>query len=142
MQLTIDQMEEAGFIFEKENGNSGDDYTRRVLAESILTKYNVDHLEKIIVDGLNNAIYTNSDIRVAAYWALSKRFNRNLIQSLKGWLKSELDKRDGAAIYQIMIALGNMGEPVFNIDRQGGSSMYEMDLNIRDAKTYLNSDNI
>lgn len=142
MELTIDQMEEAAFIFEKENGNAGDDYSRKVLAESILIKYNVDHLEKIIVDGLNDNIYINSDLRVSAYWALSKRFNRNLIASFKGWLKSELDEGNGAAIYQILIALDNMGEPVFNVDRKGGSSVYEIDLNVRDTKTYLTSDNL
>ena len=37
MELTIDQMEEAAFIFEKENGNAGDDYSRKVLAELNLT---------------------------------------------------------------------------------------------------------
>lgn len=140
MELTIDQLEEAGFIFEKENGYAGDDYSKRVLAESNLTTYNVDHLEKIIVDGLNKTVDTNSDLRISAYWALSKRFNRNLIPSFKGWLKSELDEGNGAAIYQILIALGDMGEPVFNVDREGGSSVNELDLNVRDAKSYLKSD--
>jgi hypothetical protein len=51
---------------------------------------------------------------------LSKRFHRNLIPLFKGWLKSELDEGNGADIYQIPFALGNMGEPVFNIDREGG----------------------
>lgn len=113
-----------------------------MLAESNLTTYNFDHLEKIIVDGLNKTIDTSSDLRICAYWALSKRFNRNLIPSFKGWLKSELDEGNSAAIYQILIALGKMGEPVFNVDREGGSSVYEIDLNVRDAKTYLTSDNI
>jgi hypothetical protein len=37
-----------GFVFEREYGNSGDDYSRKVLAESILITYNVDHLEKLL----------------------------------------------------------------------------------------------
>lgn len=45
------------------------------------------------------------------------------------------------AVYQLLIALGNMGEPVFNKDREGGSAIYETELNLKDAREYLRKEN-
>ncbi|RKN81053.1 hypothetical protein [Ulvibacterium marinum] len=137
MKLTNDQIEEAAYIFEKENGHPGDDYTKRILAESELTVFSSKELEKIIVDGFDKGFYNNSDTKTSAYWALSKRFNHDLIPFFNRRLKSELEAKNSAAVYQLLIALGNMGVPVFNKDREGGSAIYETELNLRDAKEYL-----
>lgn len=142
MQLTVYQIEEAAFIFERENGHLGDEYSRGVLAESNLTTYKVSDLEKIIVNGLNKSLYKYFADKTSAYWALSKRCNRNLIPEFKRWLRSELEAENGAAVYQILIALNNIGEPVFHKDREGGSAVFETDLNLRDAREYLTKQNI
>lgn len=137
MKLTNDQLEEAAYIFEKVNGNSHSDFENRIIAESNLTRFNPPELERIIFEGLENGIYDGLADRISAYWALGKRFNRDLIPYFKKWLQKESDLNDQQAVYQLLIALGNMGEPVFNSDREGGSASWETELNMRDAKKYL-----
>jgi hypothetical protein len=53
--------------------------------------------------------------------------------------QEEYERQDSAPVYQLMIALDNLGENIFNKDRKGGSSSFEIDLNMRDAKKYLES---
>ncbi|WP_412560842.1 hypothetical protein [Winogradskyella sp. MIT101101] len=138
MKLTNDQFEEVAYIFEKANGNSHSDYEKGIISASELTKFKPTELEQIIVDGLEKSIYDGSTDRISAYWALGKRFNRNLIPLFKKWLQKEFDLKDPQAVYQLLISLGNMEEPVFNPDRDGGSASWETELNLRDAKAYLN----
>ena len=137
MKFTNDQFEEVAYIFEKENGNNHANYEKRIIGKSDLTSFNPTDLERIIVDGLENEVYDDSTDRISAYWALSKRFNRNLTPSFKIWLQKEFDLHNQQAVYQLLIALGNMGEPVFNPDREGGTASWETELNMRDAKEYL-----
>ena len=92
MKLTNEQFTEAGFIFEKANGNSHSEYEKQIIAESELTKFKPTELEQIIVDGLNSGIYKNEDERVSGYWSLSKIGNRNLIAEYKKWLRTEIHR--------------------------------------------------
>ena len=93
-------------------------------------------MENIIVDGLNSGIYKNEGERVSGYWSLSKIGNRNLIAEYKKWLRTELENENGIAVFQILIGLDRLGEPVFNENRTG-QGVDETELNIRDAKQYL-----
>ena len=136
MKLTNEQFTEAGFIFEKANGNSHSDYEKQILAESELTKFKPTELEQIIVDGLNSGIYKNEDERVSAYWSLSKLGNRNLIADFKKWLRTELENANGIAVFQILIGLDRLDEPAFNENRTGRAAD-ETELNFIDAKNYL-----
>ena len=137
MKLTKDQFLEAGFIFEKANGNSHSDFEKKIIAASELTQYNSTELEKIIVDGLNSGIYKNEDERVSGYWSLSKIGNRNLIAEYKKWLRTELDNENGIAVFQILVGLDRLDEPAFNENRTGRGED-ETELNLQDAKEYLN----
>lgn len=141
MKLTNDQLEGAAYIFEKAHGNRKTDYEEEMIMASSLTDLSPGDLEKVIVDGLNTGVYEDSFERVSAYWALSKRFNKDLIPAFKNWLKKELVLADPRTVYQLLIALGNIGEPVFNPDREGGSSVMETELNLRDATDYLTKSN-
>ena len=136
MKLTNEQFTEVAFIFEKENGNSHSEFEKEIIAESKLTEYNPTELEKIIVDGLNSGIYKNEDERISGYWSLSKIRNRNLIAEYKKWLRTELENENGIAVFQILIGLDQLDEPVFNENRTG-QGVDETELNIRDAKQYL-----
>ena len=137
MKLTNEQFTEAGFIFEKTNGNSHSDYEKQIIAESELTKFKPTELEQIIVDGLNSGIYENEDERVSGYWSLSKINNRNLIAEYRKWLRTELQKENGIAVFQILVGLDRLEEPAFNESRTGRGAN-ETELNLRDAKEYLN----
>ena len=136
MKFTNDQFTEIAFIFEKENGNIHTDFEKEILSESTLSKLKPTELEKIIINGLNTGIYKNEDERVSGYWALSKTGNKNLISNYQKWLKTELENENEIAIYQILIALDRLDEPVFNKNRSG-QSVNEIGLNIKDAKAYL-----
>ena len=138
MKLTNDQLEALAYIFERANGNKKSEYELEIISDSGLAKLNAELLEQSVVDGLNNGLYDATDDRISAYWALGKRFNRNLIPLFKKWLRKEFESNDAQAVYQLLISLGNMGEPVFNPDRDGGSASWETELNMRDANDYLN----
>ena len=137
MKLTADQFEALAYIFERENGNEKSDNEKEIISESGLADYNADVLEREVIDGLENGFYDGSTDRISAYWALGKRFNRTLIPIFQKWLRQEYDLNDAPAVYQLLIALGNLEEPVFGSDRDGGSASWETDLNMRDAKLYL-----
>ncbi|SHH78851.1 hypothetical protein [Winogradskyella jejuensis] len=136
-KLTNEQFTETAFIFEKANGNSHSEYEKRIIAESKLTKFKPTELEKIIVDGLNSGIYKNEEERVSGYWSLSKIGNQNLISEFKKWLRAELENENGIAVFQILVALDRLDEPAFNKNRTG-RGVDETELNLRDAKEYLN----
>jgi len=137
MKLTNEQFEEAAYIFEKANGYSHSDYEKKLIAESGLNDLSVTELEKIIVDGLNSDIYNTESERISAYWSLYKIGNQNLISDFKNWLESELKNNQKATIFQILVALDSLGEPSFHEERTGRAAD-ETELNIRDAKEYLN----
>ena len=138
MKLTELQLEAAGYLFEKANGNKHDNSLEKIIHESGLEVYDITILEKIIVNGINSEIYNELQIRTSAYWALSKRFNNELIPSFKKWLKMEIEKNNTSPIFQIMIALDNLEESIFNKDRTG-YAFDEIELNLKDAKTYLSN---
>ena len=137
MKLTTIQIEAAVYIFEKENGSLKNDYDEKVIIESKLVSGNSAELEKIILDGLNIGYYVEDGDRCLAYWALSKRFNKKLVPAFRKWLKQEVEKNNYNAVYQLLIALENVGEYVFGPDRKGSSASFEWELNIRDAANYL-----
>lgn len=140
MKLDKDQFLEAGIIFEKTNGHSQSDFEKDIIAESKLNKYESYELERLIVDGLNSHLYKNDDERVSAYWALSKTNNRNLITNFKNWLRIEFENGNENMLFQLLVALDRFDEPVFHKSRTSRGED-ETDLNLRDAKAYLNKNN-
>ena len=138
MKLTDDQFEASAYIFERANGNEKTEYEEKIIAESGLTELNPNDLKVQIISGLNSGLYSDSKERISAYWTLSKVHDRNLISDFRKWLKSEFEKSEPLAVYQLMIALGNLEEPVFNKKRTG-SAFNETELNMRDAEEYLKS---
>jgi hypothetical protein len=135
-KLSIAQIGAVGFIFEQHNGNTKSDVELRQIVESDLQNIDVAELESILIYGLKANLY-DSDIRVSVYWALFKRFNTALIPFFNNQLKKELEEENHNAIYQLCIALNNLGLEVFNADREGATASHETDLNTRDAKAYL-----
>ncbi|WP_298513314.1 hypothetical protein [uncultured Kordia sp.] len=136
MIFTSDQFVEIAFLFEKENGNTLGEYENNVIDASTLKNIPVDQLEASIIEGLKKNAYIVEKTRISAYWALSKRFNPDLIPHFKTWLQQELDAEKNIAIFQLMIALDRLNEPVFDATRTG-VSFDEFDLNVKDAVKYL-----
>ena len=132
-----EQFTELAFIFEKMNNKAHSEYEERVINNSEFKNYEPSILEKLIVDGLNLGLYTDESRRVSAYWALMKRDNKKLIPLFQRFLKSELDLKSETAVYQILIALDRLDEQVFSENRNGSSSVSEVELNLNDAMTYV-----
>jgi hypothetical protein len=88
-----------------------------------------------LIQKLINFILEESSSRSSAYWALGKAHQRLLIPFFVDRLFAEISK-DFDSVYQIMIALDNLGERIFSADRTG-YSFTEIDLNERDARNYL-----
>jgi len=137
MKLTIKQLTASAFIFEKANGNVHSNFENKLITASELSQYIPKDLEQIIIDGLNSGIYDTEKERISSYWALSKIGNPKLISHFKKWLKMELDNSHDIPIFQILVALDILEEPAFNDSRTGRGST-ETELNIKDAKDYLN----
>ncbi len=103
-----------------------------------MTKYESSELEQLIVDGLNSDLYKIDDERVNAYWALSKSNNRNLIKYFKQWLRMEVVNENENMLFQLLVALDRFDEPAFHNSRTSRGAD-ETELNLRDAKVYLNN---
>lgn len=73
--------------------------------------------------------------RQQAYWALGKKRDGRLIPFFRDQLRLEL-RRDMIAVFQIMIALQDIDEPMFTSDRSGYSAD-DFELNRQDAESYL-----
>ncbi|WP_204347112.1 hypothetical protein [Psychroserpens algicola] len=137
MKFTQHQFTEIAFIFEKSNGNNHSNYEKDIIAKSELTKFNTTEIEELIVNGINSGIYKKEAERVSGYWALSKTRNRKLITEFRKWLLTELNLDNGIAIFQILVALDRLDEQVFHKSRNS-RGVDEIELNINDAKYYLN----
>jgi|GEM_PF-4326175 len=96
-----------------------------------------DTLQNDLVNALNDNAPEDAEARRLAYWALSKRADAALIPSFRNWLSQELKGNDAQAIFQLMIGLDNLEEPIFDVSRSGYAS-FEEELNRRDASRYLN----
>lgn len=136
MKLTNHQFEASAYIFEKANGNKSSEYEEKIIAESGLKNLKPIELEYQIVNGINDGLYLDSKERISAYWSLSKIHKIELIPNFKKWLKIEFEQKNPDTVYQLMIALGNLEEPVFHKSRTG-SAFNETELNLRDAKLYI-----
>ncbi|MEM6685275.1 MAG: hypothetical protein AAF617_05710 [Bacteroidota bacterium] len=131
-----DQFVAIAFLFEKENGNTPSEYEESVINLSKLKTIPVPQLETFIIEGLHENAYKIEKTRTSAYWALSKRFNPKLIPHFKVWLQKEIDAKKSTAMFQLMLALDKVDEPVFHPSRNS-SAVDEVELNLRDAKHYL-----
>ena len=131
------QLEAAAYIFEKANGNDTAREHEKLIKKSGLSNYNASYLERSILAGLNLGLYDDLESRAVAYWALSKRFNPDLIPYFRNWLSVELNVCQAGPLFQVMIALNNLEEPVFSKNRRV-YSFEEIELNVRDARRYLN----
>ncbi len=137
MTLSKKDLEACAYLFEFENGNTQQDFRQEIVAASNVHDKEISELEAIIVSGIENELYPEEALRTTAYWALSKRFKSALVPFFNMCLQEEFEERNNDALFQVMIALDNLEVPVFNSNRSGYSS-FEVDLNYRDAKEYLN----
>jgi len=137
MFLNNDQVLEAAFIFERHNGVRHGDYENDLIAFSKLKDYQPAKLEQLLIKGVDAGVYTNDEERVGVYWALSKSNNRQLIPVFRRWLRSEVAANCDTVLFQLLVALDRLDEPVFPRTRSSRAAD-DNALNLRDARAYLN----
>lgn len=135
MEISEENLLVTALIFEQANGNRLGENDIQVIEAAGLSGASAELLEEALLEALNAE--RPSAYRSTAYWALSKRFNRELIPYFMKWMKKELENSEPGAVYQLLIALDNVEEPVFGKDRNGSVSVMDAGLNVRDARTYL-----
>lgn len=135
MNFTRENILDIALIFEEANGNTLDVNDSHLVKNSGLSDLSANEIEQMLVDTINQN--KTPEYRGSAYWALGKRFNKKLLPVFKKWLAFEVESNNTDALYQLLIALDNLEEQVFGEDREGSYGASDTELNIRDAKAYL-----
>ena len=137
MKFETDQFDAIAYIFETANGNTPGDYETRVIDASGFRDTPPQELVDDILGSFREGDPDDVEYRLSAYWALSKRFDKNLLPFYRKQLEVEIEVEGAPAVFQLLIAIDNLDEPVFGTDRHGSFSDLDSELNIRDAKAYL-----
>lgn len=137
MKIEADQFDAISYIFEMANGNNLGNYETRIIDTSKVKGVSPVILVNAIIESFKEANPGDISYRTSAYWALSKRFDKKLIPFFQKQLELELTIEGIPAVFQLLIALDNLTEPVFGKDRNGSYAGMDIELNMRDAKNYL-----
>lgn len=135
MNFTRENILDIALIFDEANGNSLDDNDALLVKSSGLYELSANEIERLLIETITQD--KTPEYRGSAYWALGKRYNKKLLPELKRLLADEVESNNAGTLYQLLIALDNLGEHVFGEDRKGSYGAADTELNIRDAKVYL-----
>lgn len=135
MNFTRENILDIALIFEEANGNTLDANDSLLVKNSGLSELSANEIERMLVDTINQN--KTPAYRGTVYWALGKRFNKKLLPVFKKWLAVEVELNNADALYQLLMALDNLEERVFGKDREGSYGATDTELNMRDAKVYL-----
>ena len=135
MRCPGDAILAVGFFFELAGGVPHEPYEMSEIQKHGLDGLDPERIARELRDLITAEHKNDNRDRQQAYWALGKKRDRGLIPFFCDQLRLEL-RRDMIAAYQIMIALQDIGEPIFGSDRSG-YSFDDHELNRRDAESYL-----
>ena len=135
MKFDSGQIRAAACLLERERGSSVDPGDVGVREGIGFMGQSPDAVQHALVRAIEESLISPEDLP-GAYFALGKRRDR----ALKGWFQQALRREanhDSDTVYQIMIALDDLGEPVFDRTQRTGFSAREKEDNLRDALKYL-----
>jgi hypothetical protein len=115
MRIPTEAINAAAYVFEGANGNTLGEWQISEIDQYGLRNVDVTALATELVRIVEAE---TPDSKGHAYWALGKKVDASLLPFFRKQLGLELG-RDIEAVYQIMIALDNLDEPVF---ADGGTS--------------------
>ena len=134
MEIDSQFLTAAAFRFDAARGVRHSDFETEIITELELDTIAPDDLAHTLWGWLGGE-GADSSLRSSAYWALGKRRDPRDIAPLVAALRRELP-RDADSVYQILIALENLGEPVFPPEQRGRSSR-DHESNRAAAQHYL-----
>ena len=134
MEIDSPFLTAAAFRFEAARGVRHSDFETEFIADAELTTTPPGDLAQALWGWLATE-GADSPLRGSAYWALGKRRDPRDVAPLVGALRRELP-RDADVAYQILIALEELGEPVFAPERRERSVLDHTE-NRSDAERYL-----
>ena len=139
MLLTQDYITAAAFLFEQARGYPHDEYETAMIQSQGLDLADPNLIAKELVDAVKSSS-CDVLIRGPVYWALGKRYDETLLEFFRSSLRFESASGTEAA-WEVMIALRNLGEPIFD-ETRSGYGCDEEDMNRADALRYLQQINI
>ncbi len=125
----------AAFKFEHERGVALDDHDHALIAWAGFDQVPIVDIVSQLLASIETVLRP-AGVKCTGYWALGKLYSDELLPFFRQALAVEIND-DREAVYQLLIALDNLNEPVFGADRSGSYSSSETDLNLRDAHNYL-----
>lgn len=125
----------ASQVFDKFNGLESDGSWEQDLLNLQVIEEEVKQLHDSIVRFIESH---DGRLLGNAIWALGKLADPRDQSFFRACLKKRLSQQDGVGVYQCLIALGNLGEPVFG--EHASTSMFDTEDNFRYAEAYLKSD--
>mgnify|MGYP005997219949 CR=1 FL=1 len=120
-------------VFAREAGNTVSAQDHAAIDAAGLGDVEAAALARRVVQAVEDGGLSERE-RSAAYFALSKCYEPRLIPRFRVWLAREV--ADGGPVFQLMIALDTLEEPVFGADRDGYASR-DVERNLVDARRYL-----
>lgn len=131
MSFPAAHLEAAAYLFEQSHGNRPSYYELTLIKKAGLSEAPPAEVADAIWRAL--AGEPENPYRTTAYWALGKLARSEDKEKFVAALRREAP-RDIRVGFQIMIALGNLGEPIFS---RSGVGYNEDELNRQDAIAYL-----
>ena len=132
---------EAGFLFERSIGHPPDTCWSEQVATAEMDIDARARLRDAVVAFVRQ--HPQDPAVVTAYWALGKLEDRSLVDLYRWALGYYLDNgeppnrpRGASALFQVLVALGNIGERPYGADG-GGSGALDDERNARLARAYL-----
>lgn len=126
-------MEAAAYLFEKENDSHLSKSHEEFLHSFFDNKMSTLEVKEIIIEAIKED-KIDEPLKNMAFWALGKLFDASLKPFFVRCLKSAVRTADHPCIYQLMIALDNLGENIFT--KKIANSLEEEE-NLFQAKEYL-----
>jgi hypothetical protein len=133
--FTRSQLLAAAQRFEMANGRALEQDEHDCVVAAGLGGIELQTLVDQICSILDLSLVLESDFRSTAFWALGKSYDSRLVEFFRRHLGREVE-RDMAVAYQIMIALDNLDEPIWQADKQS-FGVNETELNYEAAVRYL-----
>jgi hypothetical protein len=124
----------SAFLFEKLNGKSLSSYEEEIIKTELFIPVSKKDLIDQICDFIENSL-TSNEVRSSAYWSLGKAFDSKLLSFFQEKLAFEIRNECYNCIYQILIALDNLGENIFR--EETSLSIDKEEENLMYAKSYL-----